>query len=58
MFLPFFSELVKMLACCILFIAGWMIYTHYKAVKRIKYYQGQGITVYPGFDTFFVGNAP
>ena len=54
----FSYELVKLLGCFFVLIVGWMVFTHCKATKRIRFYQAQGITAYPGFDIFFVGNAP
>ena len=46
-----------MLAGFVLFLLGWVVIKHYKALDTIRNYQAQGMTAFPGFETFFLGNA-
>ena len=50
-------ELGKILAGFVLFLLGWVVIRHYKALITVKYYQAQGMKAFPGFEAFFVGNA-
>ena len=36
---------------------AYVAYLHFKCMQRVKYYQAQGMTPLPGYDTFYIGNA-
>ena len=48
--------IVIALILLVLLVCATIAILHYQAVARVKYYQSQGMTALPGFDTFFFGN--
>ena len=47
---------LKVAGACLLAYLLVMVFLHYRAVKRLNFYEQQGATLYPGCKSFFFGN--
>ena len=56
LFLGFIWLLVKVALTCVSIFILLIVILHIRAVMRMKFYESQGVVLYPGCKSFFFGN--
>ena len=53
-----FESIIWVVLACIALMLILVVVKHFTTVARVRFYEKQGITAMPGYETFFVGNGP